>query len=59
MSNILYKELVWTYKWLRTFIPWRVERKGPVMTKILRRAHRVQMRKNQVLSSFWARVRGR
>ena len=58
MSNILYRELASTYFWLKTYIPYRIARKGPVMTRIVRRAHRVQMRKNRVFAGLWTWLRG-
>ena len=56
MSNILFREIAWTFRWLRTYIPWRIERKGPIFTRILRRGFRVQMRKNRVLTAVWASI---
>ena len=58
MSNVLYRELVSTYFWLKTYIPYRIERKGPVMTRIVRRAYRVQMRKNRVFAGLRTWLRG-
>lgn len=52
MSNILAREIVFAYRWLRTYVPYRLERKGPIMTRIVRRALRVQLRRNRV----WAAV---
>ena len=54
MSNILYREVVWTYRWLRTYWPWRITRKRPVMTGIFRRASRKKMSENRVFASLWA-----
>ena len=59
VSNIVWQELRWTYRWLRTYIPWRIQRKGPVFTRILRRGFRVQMRKNRVFVSFLVWLKGR
>ena len=58
MSNILYKELVWTYKWLRTYIPWRVTRNNPTIAGIVRRVWRRKMAENRVFASLWAWLRG-
>ena len=59
MSNILWHEIKWTYRWLRTFIPWRFLWKTPVLTGIIRRGSRKRMQDNRVLASLWAWLRGR
>ena len=58
MSNFLYSELVSTYFWLKTYIPYRIERKGPAITRLLRRLHRKDMRENRVFASLRAWLRG-
>ena len=58
MSNILYREIVWTFRWLMTYLPYRLTRKGP-MSLIIRRGSRKQMTKNKVLATVWAWFRGR
>ena len=58
MSNILYREIVWTFRWLMTDLPYRLTRKGP-MSLIIRRGSRKQMTKNKVLATVWTWLRGR
>lgn len=59
MSQILWQEIRWTYRWLRTYIPWRLTRHNPVIAGIVRRAWRQKMRENRVFAFLWTWLRGR
>ena len=59
MSNIVWQEIRWTYRWLRTYIPWRISRKPPVMLGITRRMWQKKMSENRVFASLWAWLRRR
>lgn len=59
MSAILYRELRSTYYWLKTYIPWRFAWKRPVMSRLLRKGYRAQMKDNRVWASFCNWLGGR
>jgi len=58
LSNILARECLYIYWWAKTFIPFRIVRKGPVMVHVIRRGARVKMRRNRVWASFVKWLRG-
>jgi hypothetical protein len=58
LSNILYRELRSTYRWLRTYWSWRLTLSPKSFIRLRRTMYRKQMRDNRVWSSIfnWLRT---